>query len=227
VAHANVRIKVCGLTRRADALACASAGADWIGLNFHPGSPRCIDPGLAAEIISTLPITASAVGVFVDRTPGEVDKLADRLGLRIVQLHGQEPPEDIAALSHLRVIRAFRLGDAEDVGRMVRYLRRVEELGRPPDAVLVDSLVTGQAGGSGRAIADDLLSLLPPLPRLILAGGLTPENVAHRVARVRPWMVDVASGVESAPGLKDPARVNAFIKAARPRPADLAPLDLS
>ncbi len=223
--HANVRIKVCGLTRPADALACGSAGADWIGLNFHPGSPRYIDPGLAAEIISTLPITASAVGLFVDRTPGEVVELADRLGLRIVQLHGQEPPEDIAALSHLRIVRAFRLGDAEDVGRMVRYLRRAKELGRPPDAVLVESLVPGQAGGSGHAIDDDLLSLLPPLPRLILAGGLTPENVADRVTRVRPWMVDVASGVESAPGLKDPARVSAFIKAARPRPADLSPLD--
>ena len=227
MAHADVRIKVCGLTRLADALACASAGVDWIGLNFHPASPRCIDPDLAAEIISTLPITASAVGLFVDRTPGEVVELADRLGLRIVQLHGHEPPEDIAALGHLQVIRAFRLGDAADVGRMVRYLRRAEELGRPPDAVLVDSLVPGQAGGTGHAIAADLLSLLPPLPRLILAGGLTPENVAERIARVRPWMVDVASGVESAPGRKDPARVNAFIKGARPRPADLSPLDLS
>jgi phosphoribosylanthranilate isomerase len=110
---------------------------------------------------------------------------------------------------------------------MVRYLRRAEELGRPPDAVLVDSLVPGRAGGSGQAIAADLLSLLPSLPRLILAGGLTPENVADRITRVRPWMVDVASGVESAPGLKDLARVKAFITAARPRPAGLAPLELS
>ncbi|MBV8605958.1 MAG: phosphoribosylanthranilate isomerase [Singulisphaera sp.] len=227
MSDASVRIKVCGLTRPADALACASAGADWIGLNFHPGSPRCIAPGLAAEIIATLPITASAVGIFVDRSPAEVVELADRLGLRIVQLHGQEPPDDLAALCHLRVIRAFRLGDAEDVARMVRYLRRADELGRPPDAVLIDSLVPGRAGGSGHAIEADLLSLIPSLPRLILAGGLTPENVADRIARVRPWMVDVASGVESAPGLKDPARVNAFIKAARPRPADLSPLELS
>ena len=198
-----------------DARACAAAGADWIGLNFHPGSARRIDLALATEIIASLPPPARAVGLFVDRPPLEVAQVADHLGLRIVQLHGEEPPEDLAVLAHLFIIRAFRLGDAESVARMSAYLRRCEELGRAPDAVLVDAYVPGQAGGTGQGIAADALDALPPLPHLILAGGLAPDNVAERAARVRPWMVDVASGVESAPGRKDLERVATFIHAAR------------
>ena len=223
VLHSTVRVKVCGLTSVADALMCASAGADWIGLNFHAPSPRRIDLVLAAEIIAALPPTAHAVGLFVDRPASEIAQVTDHLGLRIVQLHGEEPPEALQALIGLQVIRAFRLGSRESVREMSRYLRTAAELGRPPDAVLVDAYVPAQAGGTGRTIADDVLDALPPLPRLILAGGLNAENVAAHVARVRPWMVDVASGVESAPGRKDPARVAAFVRAAkegtRSRPA--------
>jgi phosphoribosylanthranilate isomerase len=217
VAGTAIKVKICGVTRVDDALACAAAGADWIGLNFYPRSARRIDSVLAAEIIAALPRSTEAVGLFVDRPPSEVEQVAEQLGLRIVQLHGQEPPDDLLSLAHLQVIRAFRLGDADAVARMVLYLRRAEELGRAPDAVLVDAEVPGQMGGTGHSIAADVLSLLPPLPRLILAGGLTPENVAARVARVRPWMVDVASGVESSPGRKAPERVSAFIRAARGR----------
>jgi phosphoribosylanthranilate isomerase len=217
-----VRIKVCGLTRPDEALACARLGADWIGLNFHPGSPRRVDPAAAAEIIDALPPEAEAVGLFVDRPPGEVADLAARLGLRVVQLHGQEPPEDLLALTPFRIVRAFRLGDAGAVARMIVELARCEALGRSPDAVLVDAFVAGQAGGTGQSIEADLLAMLPPLPRLVLAGGLTPENVADRVARARPWMVDVASGVESSPGRKDPDRVAAFIRAARGEPGPRA-----
>ena len=198
----------------ADALACAAAGADWIGLNFHPASPRRIAPAVAAEIVAALPATCAVVGLFVDRPPAEVQEVAARIGLRAVQLHGDEPVDDLRALGPLRVVRAFRLGDLPAVRRMGEYLRRADELGCPPYAVLVDGYVSGQAGGTGRTIALDLLDHLPPLPRLVLAGGLTPENIAVRVARVRPWMVDVASGVESSPGRKDPARVAAFIQAA-------------
>jgi phosphoribosylanthranilate isomerase len=213
----TVRIKVCGLTRPEEAVSCARLGADWIGLNFHPGSPRRVDPGSAAEIVAALPAETEAVGLFVDRPPREVADLADRLKLRIVQLHGQEPPEDLLALSSLTIVRAFRLGDAGSIAAMMAYLHRCEVLGRAPDAVLVDAYVAGRPGGTGQAIATDLLDQLPPLPRLILAGGLTPENVAGRLRliRVRPWMVDVASGVESSPGRKDPERVSAFIRAAR------------
>jgi phosphoribosylanthranilate isomerase len=210
----RVRIKVCGVTRLDDALACAAAGADWIGLNFHPASPRCVAPAVAAEIVAALPPPAHAVGVFVDRPPAEVAEVADRLGLRVVQLHGREPPDDLLALNHLHVVRAYRLRDADAVAAMLGDLRRADALGRPPDAVLIDAFVAGQPGGTGRPITADVLDLLPPLPRLILAGGLTPANVAARIARVCPWMVDVASGVESAPGRKDLDRVAAFIRAA-------------
>ena len=207
------RVKVCGVTTVADALATAAAGADWIGLNFHPGSKRRVGLDEAAAIVAALPPSTEAVGLFVDRPPAEVAEVAARVGLRIVQLHGDEPPEDLLALRHLRVVRAFRLADSGSIAAMQAYLSVAEALGRPPDAVLIDAFVAGQPGGTGRSIADAVLDGLPPLPRLILAGGLTPENVAERVARVRPWMVDVAGGVEREPGRKDPARVAAFIRA--------------
>jgi phosphoribosylanthranilate isomerase len=211
----DVRIKICGLTRVDEALACLEAGADWIGLNFHPASPRYLDPGRAAEIVAALPDPSRAVGLFVDRPADEVAATAARLGLVVVQLHGDEPPDDPLVLSHLQIIRAFRLGNAADVRRMGEYLARAEGLGRAPDAVLVDAYVPGRAGGTGTAIVDELLPLLPPHPRLILAGGLTPENVAGCCRAVRPWMVDVASGVESSPGRKDAEKVRRFIQAVK------------
>lgn len=211
----ETRVKICGLTTPADALEAAQAGADWIGLNFHPPSPRFIDPEAARAVVRALPASCEAVGLFVNRPPGEVAETATRVGLGIVQLHGDEPPEVLAQLRDLRVIRAFRLKDRAAVDAMIAYLARCADLGRPPDAVLVDAYVPGVAGGTGTTIADDLLDHLPPLPRLILAGGLTPDTVAGRVARVRPWMVDVAGGVESAPGRKDLARIRAFVHAVK------------
>jgi phosphoribosylanthranilate isomerase len=184
-------------------------------LNFHPGSLRRVDRSVAAEIVAGLPSPAEAVGVFVDRPPSEVAGVASRIGLRIVQLHGREPAEDLLVLRHLFIVRAYRIGDPSDVARMVADLAECRRLGRAPDAVLLDAFVPGQAGGTGQTIDTQLLAALPPLPPVILAGGLTPENVAARIALVRPWMVDVASGVESAPGCKDPARVAAFLRAVR------------
>ena len=210
-----VAVKICGVTRVDDALACAAMRVDWIGLNFHPGSPRFIDPVQAATIMSALPGSVTAVGVFVDRPAGEVADLAERLGLTVVQLHGHEPPEDLLVLRNLQVVRAFRLKSASDWSGVSDYLARAQAMGRLPDAILIDAYVTGQSGGTGATVASDILDCIPPLPRLILAGGLTPENVAAKVARVQPWMVDVASGVESAPGRKDPAKVAAFVRAAR------------
>ena len=211
----RVRVKVCGVTNVAAALAIARAGADWIGLNFHPGSPRRVDPAIAAAIVAALPPTTRAVALFVDRPPDEVAAVAARIGARIVQLHGDEPPDDLLALPGLEVVRAFRLADAAAIGRMIAHIDRAAKLGRAPDAVLVDAYVAGRPGGTGHSIPDDVLGALPRTSRLILAGGLTPENVADRIARVRPWMVDVAGGVESAPGRKDFDRVNAFLRAVR------------
>lgn len=211
-----VRVKICGLTTVDDALAVSSAGADWIGLNFYPKSARFVHEDIAREIATALPAQTQPVGVFVDRPPDEVLAVAKRVGLRIVQLGGDEPPEDLVALRSVQVVRGFRLGDRASIERMQAYLEQAARLGRVPDAVLIDAYVPGQAGGTGHEVALDVLDALPAgLPHLILAGGLTPENVAERVARVRPWMVDVASGVESSPGRKAAERVAAFIRAAK------------
>jgi phosphoribosylanthranilate isomerase len=210
-----IGVKICGLTRVDEALACLNAGADWIGLNFHPGSPRFVDPARAREIITEIREPSRVVGVFVDRPTHEVANLAEDLALGTLQLHGHEPPQDLLALARFRIIRAFRLASTVDIQGMIDFLDCARSLGRAPDAVLVDAAVPGQAGGTGTLVADDLLDLMPIFPHLILAGGLCPENVAERVRRVRPWMVDVASGVESSPGRKDPAKVVAFIRASR------------
>jgi phosphoribosylanthranilate isomerase len=215
VSHPDVLVKICGLTCVEDALACAELGADWIGLNFHRPSSRYVEPEVAASIVAALPRRVQAVGVFVDRPVAEVVELAGRIGLGVVQLHGAEPVEELAALARFRVVRAFRLRPAEGWATISEYLERAEALGHPPDSVLVDAFVPGMAGGTGTMIEESLLDDRPALSRFILAGGLTPDNVAGRIARVRPWMVDVASGVESAPGRKDPKRVSAFIRAAR------------
>lgn len=216
MSHPDVLVKICGLTRVDDALACAELGADWIGLNFHRPSPRSVLPDVAAAIVAALPRSVQAVGVFVDRPVAEVVDLAERIGLGVVQLHGAEPPDDLPALGRFRVVRAFRLR-ADGGWRIISdYLARAEALGHPPHGVLVDAFVPGMAGGTGTMIDESLLDDRPALSRFILAGGLTPENVAGRIARVRPWMVDVASGVESAPGRKDLALVSAFIRAVRP-----------
>jgi phosphoribosylanthranilate isomerase len=215
-----VRVKVCGLTEVANALACASAGADWIGLNFHPTSPRSIPVERGAELASALRGQAEPVGLFVDRPIAEVVEIASRVGLGTIQLHGEESPEYLLQLSTSlahppQIVRAFRLSDPASVDRMVAYLDRAGDLGCSPFAVLVDAHVPSQSGGTGRSIPREVLDRLPPHPRLILAGGLDPSNVADRVALVRPWMVDVASGVESSPGIKDIDRVTAFIEEAR------------
>jgi len=206
-------IKVCGLTEPDNALDCLRVGVDWIGLNFHPASPRFVAIDRAEAILSALPSRDVAVGLFVNRPAAEVRAACERLGLTRVQLHGDEPVEDLVALGDFFVIRAFRLRDEAAVAAMASYLERGERLGRPPDAVLIDAWAPGQAGGTGVSIADGLLDGLPPLPRLMLAGGLTAENVAERASKVRPWMVDAASGVESSPGVKDLDKVRRLVRA--------------
>jgi phosphoribosylanthranilate isomerase len=211
----GVRVKICGLTSVAEAVACAQLGADWIGLNFHRASPRFIESAEAASIIAALPPSVSAVGVFVDQPVALVAEVAARIGLNIVQLHGQEAPETIGLLRPLHVVKAFRVGSIAAWAGVVDYLAQAASLGAYPDSVLVDALVPGKLGGTGQTIAADVLDGKPPFERLILAGGLTPENVAEYIRRARPWMVDVASGVESAPGRKDLKKVAALVGAAK------------
>ncbi len=213
-------VKVCGIRDVGSALSCADAGVDWVGLNFHPASPRAIDLDRATEIVAALEGRVKPVGLFVDRPVDEIVEVVDLVKLSVVQLHGSESPESVAQLvsqlpAGFPIVRAYRLFDRSSVDAMRRDRDRLHDLIILPYAILVDAHVPGQSGGTGQMIADDLLSLLPSIRHLILAGGLTPENVADRVARVRPWMVDVASGVESSPGVKDPARIAAFVQAAR------------
>jgi phosphoribosylanthranilate isomerase len=215
VSHTAIRVKICGLMRVDQAVACAELGVDWIGLNFCPASPRYVEPAQAAAIVAALPSSVSPVGVFVDRPAAEVAERASRVGLRVVQLHGRESPEVVGLLRPLRVVKAFRLESYAAWASVVDYLAQAATLGCPPEAVLIDSYVAGKPGGTGRTIDDDFLEGRPPLDHLILAGGLTPDNVAEHVRRVRPWMVDVASGVESAPGCKDLNKVAAFVRAVK------------
>ena len=205
-------MKICGLTCVEDALACAELGGRLDRPEFPSPSPRYVDPEVASGDRRGLPRRVTAVGVFVDRPAAEVAELAERLGLGVVQLHGHEPPEDLAALGPFRVMRAFRLRRRR-AGRIIsEYLARAEALGHPPEAVLVDAYVPGCRAAPARRSTQSLLDDRPALPRFILAGGLTPENVAERIARVRPWMVNVASGVEIAPGPQGSGAVAAFIR---------------
>jgi phosphoribosylanthranilate isomerase len=203
-----VFVKICGMTREDDALLAVALGADAVGFVFAP-SPRQISATHARDIARRLPPEMLTVGVFRDELPQRVVRICHETGLRAAQLHGRETAEDtrwIRARVPV-VIKAFAAGDPE--------LDRADHYGA--DAVMVDS----HAPGSGEVFDWSLAEGAPSGRRFILAGGLTPENVADAIERVRPWGVDVASGVESAPGHKDPRKLRDFIRAARaaaPRP---------
>ena len=209
------RVKICGITTPADAQAASDAQADAIGLNFYPLSPRYVEQPQAELIAQTRPPGLALVGVFVNSPAAEVRTLAERLRLDFVQIHGDEPPSYFAELAGLATIRALRA--SSNLEAALDYLAECRRLGCLPDAVLVDALQPGHFGGTG-AVADwPALAAarvrFAGLP-LILAGGLTPANVAEAIATVGPEAVDVASGVELAPGRKSPPQVRAFVEAA-------------
>ncbi len=210
------RIKICGITSVEDALVVARAGADAIGLNFYPRSPRYISFDVAKEIVAALPKGIIKVGLFVNVPPTDVCRAHDDLSLDLIQLHGDESPEYFPQLGSRPVMRAFRVKPG-DLHWIVEYLARCRGLKAGPKLVLLDSLVPGEYGGTGKT-ADwstaRQYAAQPGLPPLVLAGGLTPENVADAITAVRPAAVDTASGVESRPGRKDPAAVEAFVRAA-------------
>ena len=218
-------VKVCGTTSEEDALLAVAMGADAVGFVFAP-SPRQVHPQLVADIVKRLPPDILTVGVFRDEQPERIAQIVNGAGLRAVQLHGHEPP-DQAHWVRRRVpflIQAFAAGDAA-IDRAADYRA---------DAVLIDA----PSPGSGQVFDWRLADGVPGSQRLILAGGLTPDNVADAIASVRPWGVDVATGVEATPGRKDPRMVRAFVAAAKeagrllePEPssdlatADAAPYD--
>jgi phosphoribosylanthranilate isomerase len=208
-----LRVKICGVTTPDDVAACVAAGADAVGVNFHPGSPRYVDPRTAQPLLRSIPPLLSAVGVFVERPFRQVAALAYQLGLRSVQLHGEL--REIADPFPFSTITAFRLRDRGSLAEVETYLKQCADAGFAPGAVLVDAFVEGQHGGTGRTAPWDLLSGFRSSVPWILAGGLTPDNVGAAIRLLRPDGVDVASGVECLPGRKDPAKVRAFVERAR------------
>jgi len=199
-----VKVKICGITRLEDALLAAELGTDALGFNFWPGSKRFVDPDVARVIIGRLPPFVTAVGVFVNQPPTHVLATAAQSGVTVVQLHGDEPPEDCNGYP-IPAIKAFRMAGPESLAEMGRY--RVQ-------AFLLDAPSAG-FGGSGAVFDWALARQASARGAIILAGGLAPENVAEAVRAVRPWAVDVASGVESSPGVKDPDKLARFIANAK------------
>ena len=211
-------IKICGITRLEDARASAEAGADAIGLNFCPQSSRVIDHDRARAIIAVLPAGIIKVGLFVNAAPGEICRTYDALGLDLIQLHGDEPPELLSALGGRPVMKAFRAAGADGLHVVLDYLETCRTLGCLPRLILLDAPSSGGFGGSGKpadwSLAKQYLKN-GQAPQLMLAGGLKPENVAEAIRTTGARAVDTASGVESQPGIKDPVALTAFVHAAR------------
>jgi len=203
----RVRIKICGITSVADALAAVEAGADAIGLMLWAPSKRYVTNAQAAEIVRALPPFVSKVGVFVDPQAGEIHRALAEIGLDTIQLHGEETPEFCRQFAPVKVMKAFRVKNAESLKRLSDF---------NTDAWLLDSYVAGQQGGTGAVFNWDLAVQAKDAGKpIVLAGGLTPENIAQAVHEVWPYGVDVSSGVESAPGKKDPEMIRQFIAAVR------------
>ncbi len=200
-----VEVKICGLTTADDALRCIEAGADAIGLNFWPGSPRCVDVSTARAIVQLVGDRAEMVGVFVDFTLEQISQTLEETGIVWAQLHGEEPPELVAAL----LPNAYKAIGVKD-GSVIELARSY-----PGEALLLDASVPGMQGGTGRTFDWNIAATVARERKLTLAGGLTPTNVDAAVRVVRPFRVDVASGVESAPGIKDPELVRRFIERAK------------
>lgn len=199
-------VKICGITSAADALAAVAGGADALGFVFYEPSPRYVSVPAATGIVRVLPPLVVKVGVFVNAPEALVIQAIAQCGLNLLQFHGDEPPEYCLQFG-LMSMKAFRVENADSVQRLADY---------PTDAWLLDACVPGRPGGTGEIFNWDLAVAAQKLGRpVFLAGGLTPENVAEAVRRVRPYGVDVSSGVEAAPGRKDPAKVRAFIQAAK------------
>jgi len=200
-----VSIKICGITNLEDALLAAELGADALGFIFYPPSPRSIEPDAARDIIAKLPPFVSTVGVFVDEDAALIKELAASVGLDWLQLHGKETPEYCRTLGR-RVIKSFRIRDENSLASLAAYRGAVQ-------AMLLDTYKKGQVGGTGETFDWDLARRARQYGPIILAGGLTPENVAQAIAIAQPQAVDVASGVEAAPGKKDPEKLRAFFAA--------------
>jgi phosphoribosylanthranilate isomerase len=199
-----VRVKICGITRAEDALAAVRLGADAVGFNFWPGSRRYLTPAAARAIATRLPPFVTTVGVFVNQPEAEVLGIAEEAGLQVLQLHGDEPP-DLCARLPLPVVKAIHVDAVKTLSKLLSY---------EVSAFLLDTPSRGH-GGTGQPFDWSLAEGVSEVAPVILAGGLDPENVAEAIRTVRPYAVDVASGVESSPGVKDVAKMARFIARVR------------
>lgn len=203
----RARVKICGITNREDALHAVTAGADMLGFNFYPRSPRYLKPEAARQIIAELPASVLNVGVFVNEpSPEDVIELSQRAGIGAVQLHGDESAEYCAAITTLPVIKAFRIRSGFDPATIVNY--------RSVAAVLLDAYSPNERGGTGEVFDWEIAEEFSRSGnRLFLAGGLGVDNIAEAVRRVHPFAVDACSRLESRPGVKDHELVAKFIQA--------------
>jgi len=201
----TVKIKICGITNLEDALMAVEAGADALGFVFFKGSSRSVAPETAAAIIRALPPFIQTVGLFVNEELPVVNSVADGCGLDLIQLHGEESPAFCDAVQR-RVIKAFRVKDSTVLDEMAAY---------QVAGYLLDAWSPVAHGGTGTTFNWDIASRTAVSRRIILAGGLTPENVAGAIAAVTPYAVDVSSGVERVPGIKDSTKLFDFVQAVR------------
>ncbi|MGH8472039.1 MAG: phosphoribosylanthranilate isomerase [Gammaproteobacteria bacterium] len=200
---ARVRIKICGITRGSDAWAAAEHGADAIGLVFYPHSPRAVNVGQALEILAGLPPFLTRVGLFVDTGEDEIRALLKHVALDVLQFHGDEPPEYCRSFGK-PYVKAIRVREGVDIPALCRIYADAS-------ALLLDSFVTGSPGGSGQTF--DWAAIPEQLEKpIILAGGLSPDNVASAIAAARPYAVDVSGGVERAKGIKDEEKLRRFMR---------------
>ena len=197
-----VRVKICGITTINDAMTAAEAGAEALGFVFYEASPRNVSPEQAKEIIRQLPPFVQTVGLFVNESLSRVNSLADTCGLDIVQLHGDEQPDFCNGVTR-RVIKALRIKDISDLKSIASY---------QVSTFLLDAWSSSAPGGTGERFNWDIAAEASKNHKIILAGGLTPDNIIEAVKQTRPYAVDVSSGVESAPGKKDPDKVLSFIR---------------
>ena len=200
-----VRIKICGITNIEDALLSVDLGANALGFVFYKGSKRYIVPDNAQSIISKLPPFVTTVGVFVNQKLEEIKKIKEKAGFDAFQLHGDESPDFCMKLEG-KIIKAIRVKDSIDPRVIESY---------PTQAILIDNYSTEAYGGTGETFRWEILKGFDTSKKIILSGGLTPENVAQAIRIVNPYAVDVSSGVEDSPGKKNPDRLKRFIKAAR------------
>lgn len=203
----SVRVKICGITNLDDAMAVVDFRADALGFVFFKGSPRYISPDDAGAIIRRLPSFITTVGVFVNESTDQIEETIKLTGIDVVQLHGDEPPEMCNNISR-RIIKAIRVKSLESLDPLKNYKDRVS-------AFLLDTFTPDILGGTGQIFNWDIAIDAKQFGKIILAGGLTPDNIAKAVRRVRPYGVDVSSGIESEKGKKDHKKMKLFIERAK------------